>query len=292
MVDTAAPPPTLAEPVAVPATGGLRSDEAAARLAADGPNVVGGRPPRPAWLRFVDQFRNLLVAVLLGAAVLAFVVTGELKDPVVIGAVVLANATLGFVQERRAERSLAALRGMLADTARVRRDGRTVELPVAEVVVGDVVLVQTGDRIPADGHWLAAHELEVDESALTGESVPAAKITGPPAPPDTPVGDRHTAGHMQSTVVRGRGELRATATGMRTEIGRIAALLDTTEPAPSPLQREVHDLARRLTALAGVAVALVFLIGLLRATPLEDNLVGAVALAVAAIPEGLPRCSP
>lgn len=190
VVDTAAPPPTLAEPVAVPATGGLRSDEAAARLAADGPNVVGGRPPRPAWLRFVDQFRNLLVAVLLGAAVLAFVVTGELKDPVVIGAVVLANATLGFVQERRAERSLAALRGMLADTARVRRDGRTVELPVAEVVVGDVVLVQTGDRIPADGHWLAAHELEVDESALTGESVPAAKITGP----------RHRRTHRSATV--------------------------------------------------------------------------------------------
>ncbi|MFN8028442.1 MAG: cation-transporting P-type ATPase [Acidimicrobiia bacterium] len=250
--------------------------------------MVEGRPPRPAWLRFLDQFRNLLVAVLLGAAVLAFVVTGELKDPVVIGVVVIANATLGFLQERRAERSLAALRGMLADTARVRRDGRIVELPVADLVADDVVLVQAGDRVPADGHWVVAHELQVDESALTGESEPAAKTTGPPPAADTPVGDRFTAGHMQSTVVRGRGEMVVTATGMRTEIGRIAALLDTTEPTPSPLQREVHDLARRLTALAGIAVALVFLIGLLRATPLEDNLVDAVALAVAAIPEGLP----
>ena len=272
-------------PLDAPGTG-LTSAEAEARLRNHGPNRLTEAPGRPAWRVFVDQFRNLLVMVLIGAAVLAGVV-GDLKDVVVITVVLLLNAVLGFVQEHRADQSLAALRSMLTPTARARRDGRTVEIPVEDLVPGDVVLLEAGDRVPADGVLLAAHSLEVDESMLTGESIASPKEAGGRVA-DGPVGDRSGAVFMNTTVTRGRAEVEVTATGMGTEVGAIAELLRATAQEDTPLQHQLHDLGRRLALVAGVAVALFLALELGRGEPLADTLLSAVALAVAAIPEGLP----
>ncbi len=253
---------------------GLSRTEAAERLADLGPNRLEAAQTRPGWLRFLDQFRSPLVLILLGAAALAAAV-GDLKDPVVIGVVVLANAVIGFVQERRADRSLDALRSMLTASTRVRRDGEVVVVPTEDVVPGDVVLLEAGERIPADARLVVAHALETDEAILTGEALPVAKLAG-------------DAVFMQTVVTRGRGEAVVEATGMATEVGRIAALLRSAPPRETPLQRRLHGLTRRLTVLAGVAVAAVIVIGVARGDDLGTVLVDAVALAVAAIPEGLP----
>jgi Ca2+-transporting ATPase len=265
---------------------GLTSDDAADRLTERGRNELTAAPRTPAWRRLAAQFRDLLILILLGAAVLAFVVTGELKTPLVVLTVVVLNAVIGFVQENRAEASLDALRSMLVTHARVRRDGVLHSIDAAEVVVGDVVLVEAGDRIPADGRLLAAVSLEVDESALTGESLPVAKQCDEPR--DAPLAERTWAVHMNSTVTRGRAEYEVTATGMGTEIGRIADLLRHTETEKTPLQKQLDGLARSLAKLAGGIVSAVFLIGLIRGEELSQLVLTAVALAVAAIPEGLP----
>ena len=265
---------------------GLPATEAGRRLAADGPNRLPEPPRRSRLALFLDQFRNLLVVILLGAAVLAGLV-GDWKDTIVIGVVLLINAVLGFVQEGKAERSLAALRAMLVESAKVRRDGRTEVIPAEELVVGDVVLVDTGDRIPADGRLLAAPALEVDESSLTGESSPVAKSTDPVAP-HVPLGDRTDSVFMNTTVTRGRAELEVTATGARTEIGKLAGMLAAADPGETPLQLQLHALGKRLAAVAAIAVSAYVTIELLGGAPLADTLLSAVALAVAAIPEGLP----
>lgn len=213
--------------------------------------------------------------------------SGEVKTPAVVLVVVVLNATLGFVQESRAERSLEALRNMLVVTARVRRGGVMVDVPAREVVPGDIVLVEPGDRIPADGRLLFAGNLEVEEAALTGESLPAPKATEP-VPAEAPVADRTCMVHMNTTVTRGRGELVVVSTGMDTEIGRIAHLLAAAGVESTPLQRQLDRLAKALAVLAGVIVAAVFAIGLARGQEVGELLLVAVALAVASIPEGLP----
>jgi Ca2+-transporting ATPase len=266
---------------------GLAAADARRRRGQTGPNALPEPARRPAWRLFIDQFRNLLVVVLLGAAVLAGVV-GDWKDTAVIAVVLTINAVLGFVQEHRAERSLAALQAMSTPSARVRRDGRAQLIDATDVVPGDVVIVEAGDRIPADGRLRRAHDLEVDESSLTGESVPVAKHTDPLPDGPVAVGDRANVGFMQTSVTRGRGELIVTATGMQTEIGRLASLLARTSSSPTPLQRQLGGLARRLAAVAGVAVLVYLVIGFVRGEPAADLVLSAVALAVAAIPEGLP----
>jgi Ca2+-transporting ATPase len=278
--------PIPTAPADAASTAGLTTAEAEARLRTHGPNRLTEAPGRPTWQVFVDQFRNLLVIVLIGAAVLAAVV-GDLKDVVVITVVLLLNAILGFVQEHRADQSLAALRSMLTPTTRARRDGQTVELAVEDLVPGDVVLVEAGDRVPADGVLVAAHSLEVDESMLTGESVATHKELGG-AVDGGPVGERSGAVFMNTTVTRGRAEVEVTATGMATEVGAIAELLRSTTQEDTPLQIQLHDLGRRLALVAGLAVALFLTLELTRGEPLADTLISAVALAVAAIPEGLP----
>ncbi|MCJ7437433.1 MAG: HAD-IC family P-type ATPase, partial [Acidimicrobiia bacterium] len=278
----------VAARLGVTPTEGLSSSDAARRLEAWGPNRLDEPPPRPPWLLFLDQFRNLLVLILIGAAVVAYLVSGELKDPIVIGVVVILNAILGFAQERRAEASLAALKRMLVATARVRREGRVAEIPAEEVVGGDIVLLEAGDRVPADGRWVSTVELEVDEASFTGESAPVAKDSTALASPDTVLAELRSMGFMNTTVTRGRGELVVTATGMDTQIGQVAEMLAATESEPSPLELQIHGLARRLTLVAGAAVAAVLLLGIAQGKSLEDELLNAVALAVAAIPEGLP----
>ncbi len=267
---------------------GLSSDEVAARRGKHGPNELAEAERTPAWRRFAHQFRELLILVLLAAAAVSFLVSGELKTPIVVLVVVVLNAIIGFVQENRAEASLDALRRMLVLEVRVRRDGHMVTVPAGELVPGDVVAVEAGDRIPADGRVSEAVNLEVEEAALTGESMPVPKQVAAVADPDAGVADRTSMVHMQTTVTRGRGELVVTSTGMGTEIGQIAGLLRDAPTERTPLQHQLDRLARSLAVLAGVIVALVVVIGLLRGEAISDLLLIAVALAVASIPEGLP----
>ncbi len=265
---------------------GLTSDEARRRLESHGPNRLPDPPTRSRLAMFVDQFRNLLIVILMGAAVLAGLV-GDWKDTIVIGVVLLLNAVLGYVQEGKAERSLAALRSMLVESAKVRRDGEVAVVPADQLVPGDVVLVDTGDRVPADGRLVAAHSLEVDESSLTGESTPVEKSTDPVAD-DADLGDRTDSVFMNTTVTRGRAEVLVTATGADTEIGALAGMLAAADPGETPLQLQLHSLGKRLAAVAGVAVAAFMALELLQGASLADTVLSSVALAVAAIPEGLP----
>jgi Ca2+-transporting ATPase len=267
---------------------GLAAAEAARRLAEYGPNRLDDVKPVPAWRRFVRQFADLLILILVGAAVVAFVVSGELKTPLVVLAVVILNAVIGFVQESKAERSLDALRQMLVSQARVRRAGQVQIVAAEDIVPGDVVLVEAGDRIPADGRLTVAVNVEAEEAALTGESQPVEKSIDAVDRDDAPLGERVGMVFANTTVTRGRGEMLITATGMRTEIGRIAGMLSAAQVDKSPLQRQLDRLAHGLVRLAAVIVGAVFVIGVARGEPLDDLLLTAVALAVASIPEGLP----
>lgn len=266
---------------------GLDSAEVQHRRAHYGENRLPQARPTPAWLKFLGQFQNVLVLVLLFAAALAWLV-GDLKDASVILLVVVFNATLGFYQEHRAERTLATLQGMLAARARVRRDACVLEVEAGELVPGDTVLLEAGDRIPADGRLLVAHALEVDESALTGESHPVGKSTPPLAGDALPLAERSNMLYMNTVLTRGRAELLVTATGAATEMGKLAGMIATAPETITPLQDKLDRLGKKLAALAGGIVLLIFVLDYARGLPWVQAVMGAVALAVAAIPEGLP----
>jgi len=279
----------LADLAVDPATG-LSEAEVVRRRARLGPNKLADQPTRPEWKKFLDQFRSGIVAILAAAAVLAGAV-GDLKDTVVIAVVLLLNAVLGYLQEAKAETAMAALERMLVTTVRVRRDGRLDEVPIDELVPGDVVLLEPGDRVPADGRLTLAAGLSIDESALTGESVPVDKFTDViDADPtvDLSIGDRANLAYLNTTVTKGRAELVVTETGMRTEMGKVAELLAAADPGPTPLERQLDGLTRRLAVIAVGAVALVFVLQMVQGADFTTAMLGAVALAVAAIPEGLP----
>ncbi|MET9550136.1 cation-translocating P-type ATPase [Streptomyces sp. NPDC006627] len=280
----------VAESLAVTPALGLSTAEAQRRATTCGANELAEPARRPQWLRLLDQFRSWLIGILLAAAVVAGVI-GEIKDALVITVVLLINATIGYVQERRAERSLEALRQMLVPTARVRRDGHVRVIPAGTLVPGDVVLLEAGDRVPADGRLAVAESVEAAEAALTGESHPVAKTTAPTAADgeeDAPVAERTGMLFMNTALTRGRAEMIVTATGMRTEVGAIAEALRTGAEPSSPLQVQMDSLGRRLALISGVAVAAYALVALLRGEQPADLALRAVALAVAAIPEGLP----
>ncbi len=265
---------------------GLSSGEVGTRQRRFGANQLAGRAPTPAWRRFLDQFKNTLVLVLLGAALLAGIV-GDLKDAAVISVVVLFDAALGLVQQRRAERALAALKEMLAPVARVRRDGRVAAVAAAELVPGDLLLLEAGDRIAADARIIAAHAAEAAEASLTGESQAVTKEPQAVAA-DAVLGERASMVYMNTVVSRGRLEAVVTATGMDSEMGRVAALLEDIGERATPLQRQLDRLGKRLALIAGAVVALIFVLNLARGEDLLTTALTAIALAVAAIPEGLP----
>jgi Ca2+-transporting ATPase len=266
---------------------GLSGAEAVARLERHGPNRLPVAATRSPWLLLLDQFRNFLIVVLMCAAVVAGLI-GDVKDAVAIAVVLVFNALLGFVQEYRAEQSLAALRRMLVAHARVRRDGTTTEVSAEVLVPGDVVLLEAGDRVPADGRLIVARGAELDESSLTGESNSVGKQTEPLASVATPLADRSNLAFMNTVVTRGRVELLVTATGSATEVGALAGMLERAESGPTPLQLQLDVLGKRLALVAAGAVLVYFALGLVRGEALDALVPSAIALAVAAIPEGLP----
>ena len=266
---------------------GLRTSDVKLRLATYGENKLVEAAARPLWFKFFDQFKNFLVIVLLFAAGLAWAI-GDLKDAAVILIVVILNAGLGFWQEYRAERTLAALKDMLAAHARVRRDGQVAEVDASQLVPGDIVLLEAGDRVPADGRLMVAHNLEAEEAALTGESHAVSKHIGALEGADLPLGDRLNLLFMNTVLTRGRAELLVTDTGMLTEMGKLAGMIANADEAQTPLQRQLDTLGKKLAAIAGGVVSVIFLIDFVRGLPWTEAAMTAVALAVAAIPEGLP----
>ncbi len=266
---------------------GLSPASARERLATSGPNRLAEVPPRAPWLRLLDQFRSVLIVVLIFAAGVAGAM-GDVTDMAVILLVVVFNACLGFYQEHRAEASLAALKSMLAQRARVRRDGHKMEIAADDLVPGDLVLLEAGDKVPADGRLIATHSAEFDESALTGESQPVAKQAEAIADADAPLAERSGMAYMNTVVTRGRAELIVTATGMASEMGRIAGMIQAAPETGTPLQRQLDRLGKRLATIACVVVALIFLLSLVQGETLAVASLTAITLAVAAIPEGLP----
>ncbi len=278
--------------------GGLSGADAAGRLARFGSNRIEGTETVPQWRRFLAQFKDPLVYLLFVAIVIstiAWIVEGAVGWPVdasVIAAIVVVNAVLGFIQEARAERAVRALARMGTTRARVLRDGRIEEVAATEVVPGDVLLLAEGDAVAADGRLFIADGLTVAEASLTGESEPVPKIVEP-LPDPVALADRVNMIFSGSAVTAGSGRAIVTATGMRTELGRIAVLLHRTETEPTPLQREIAVVGRTIgiavSILAAVVLATVlFVFGVDTIGDLVDALLLAVSLAVAAVPEGLP----
>lgn len=277
----------VAERLGVDPVLGLSEEEAERRLAEQGPNELvdrGGKGPgRIVW----EQLSSVMVAVLLAAALVSAML-GDLRDALAIMAIVILNVLLGFRQEYRAEKAMAALKRMAVPAVRVRRDGRVLELSARSLVPGDMVVLEAGNMVPADGRVFAAHNLRVQEAALTGESEAVTKYTEPVEGEAVPVSDRRSMVHMGTVVTYGRGEVGVTATGMDTELGAVAAMIQTVGGEPTPLQRRLDQLGKGLALAALLLVAVIFTAGVVRGEGLELMFMTAVSMAVAAVPEGLP----
>ena len=267
--------------------GGLTSAEAAQRLAQYGPNELQAAHRVSPWAILLEQFKNVLVIILLIATVLSLFL-GHGIESIVIAIIVLFAVGLGFVQEYRAERAIEALRQMAAPTATVLRDGAESKVPAREVAPGDVILLHTGDRIPADARVIEAINLQVEEAALTGESVPVEKHTRALEKDDLPVGDRKNLVYAGTAVTYGRGRALVVATGMQTEFGKIAQMLQDIEVGRTPLQQNLDRVGVVLARAAFVVVAVIVGLGLWRGQPLIDMIIFGIALAVAVVPEALP----
>ncbi|MEI6238858.1 MAG: cation-translocating P-type ATPase [Planctomycetia bacterium] len=266
---------------------GLTEAEAARRLAASGPNEIEEPPGVPRWRRLARHFHQLVIGILVVAAVFAGML-GEWANAAAILAIVVLNGAIGFFQEERAWQALAALRRIAAPQARVVRDGCARVVPAREVVAGDLVELEAGGHVPADARLVVSHGLSVQEAALTGESLPVVKDAGARLPPELPLGDRATLVHAGTVVAAGRGAAIVVATGMGTELGRIAGLLERAPAEATPLQRHLDELGRVLVAVCLVIVTVIAGLELMRAGSVWDVLLRSVSLAVAAVPEGLP----
>ena len=278
----------LADVAAELATSPVGLDDATARqrLAEHGPNQLADTHQKTSWQLVVHQLADVMILVLLAAAGVS-VLIGEAKSAYVILAIVVLNAVIGFVQEFRADKALEALQKMSASHAQVLRNGQAQQVPTAGLVPGDVVLLEAGNVIPADVRFLETHALKVDESSLTGESSNVEKTVDALPPGTYPLGDRLNLGYKGTSVTNGRATAYVVATGMRTELGKIAALIQTAEVV-TPLQKRLSTLGKRLSVAALVVGALFFGLGWLRGEPWEDLLLVSISLAIAALPEALP----
>jgi magnesium-transporting ATPase (P-type) len=265
---------------------GLSTSVVSRRLEEHGPNRIAEAEATPWWSTLLAQFRSPLIYILMLAGLLT-VALGEYIDALVIAAVLVLNASIGYFQERKAESSVRALMQLLSPTARVRRDGREATVDSVDIVPGDVVLLESGTRVPADLRLVTTASLEIDESLLTGESVPVPKLTDAVAE-ETPVADRSDMAFSGAIVTRGRGAGVVVATGDRTELGRIAGVIRESERLQSPLQERMRRFAHILGAVIVVSAVVTFALGLALDHDASEMLLVAAALAVAAIPEGLP----
>lgn len=266
---------------------GLSQDEAQNRLNAFGPNALEEAPPRSLFSMFAEQLKEVLVLILIGAALVSGVL-GEWEDTIVILIIVVLNAALGVYQENKAEKALKALKEMTKTSVKVLRNGKVSQMEVGTLVPGDVVFLDTGDSVPADARLVEAASLRVNEAALTGESVPSEKNLNIVDKEDVPVGDRTNMVFKGTSVTAGRGKALIVETGMKTQLGRIAQLLQEAPTEATPLQQQLAKLGKTLGAAAAGIVAVVFVTGLIRGEEAIEMFMTAIALAVAAIPEGLP----
>jgi len=266
---------------------GLTVVEAARRLTQYGPNELQAGHRISPWTILFSQFKNVLIIILLAATVLSAFL-GHGIEAVAIAAIVLLAVLLGFVQEYRAERAIEALRRMAAPTATVLRDEKESEIPTRDLVPGDVILLGAGDRIPADVRLLEAINLKVEEAALTGESVPVEKQTAPLAEGESAIGDRKNMAYAGTAATYGRGRAVVVATGMDTEFGKIAKMLQTIETGETPLQKNLNKVGHSLAKAAFAVVAVIVVLGMFRGQPFVEMLIFGIALAVAVVPEALP----
>ena len=266
---------------------GLTAQDATQRTAVYGRNEIQEQRQRTPWRMLLDQFTDVMIIILMIAAGVSGII-GELLDTAVIFIIVVLNALIGFIQEYRAERAVAALKQLAAPQAMVRRGGQRVTLPAAQLVPGDVVLLEAGNLIPADLRLFEAIQLTIEEAALTGESVPVDKHSHPLPQPDLPLGDRRNMAYKGTSVTHGRASGLVVSTGMHTELGKIAQLLQAEEGVQTPLQRRLVRFGQRLALATLVICLIVFGVGVLRGEPLLLMFLTAVSLAVAAIPEALP----
>jgi Ca2+-transporting ATPase len=280
-------PEEVATAVGVEPAVGLPAARAAKLLRDNGPNALPEEKQLPGWRRFVDQYRAYMQIILSVAAVVSLAIK-EWSTAVVLFALTLLNAIVGLRQEGKAESAMNALKSMMKATARVRRDGIEAEIPAEQLVVGDVVLIAAGDQVPADGRIVMASALQIDESALTGESTPAAKEVTTLANGDLGPGDQVNMAFMNTPVTHGSGTMIVTATGSGTELGKISGLLSSTAKEQSPLTRELNTLSLYIAAAAGVTMIIMFAFGRYRGQAWDALFVSAVSLAIAAIPEALP----
>jgi Ca2+-transporting ATPase len=278
----------VADELAVDPGAGLDAEEVTRRRAEHGANRLAAGQEGVALQAFLRQYQDFMQIVLLVAAVINQIVTGDVATTVVLVGLTVFNAVVGLRQEAKAEESVAALSQMMKTIARVRRAGQVLEVDAEDLVPGDVVLVEAGNVVPRTPRVTVAATLEIEEAALTGESLPVGKSTAPVPGEDVALGDRTCMAYMNTSVTRGRGEMIVTATGMGTEIGHIAHLLASTEADRTPLQKQLDGLSKIIATIAGVALVAVIGIGLARGESFDTLFITGVALAVAGIPTGLP----
>jgi len=268
-------------------TRGLPATEVSKRLARYGGNQLAEAAPVPLLKKLIGQFQELVIWILIAAAIISGAL-GEWADTAAILAIVLLNGIIGFLQEEKAERALAALQKLAAPMAKVIRDGTLQSVPAHDLVPGDRIELEAGDNIPADARIIEAFSFRVQEAALTGESVPVDKDATAVLSESTPLGDRCNMVHMGTVAAAGKASAIITATGMNTELGHIAGLLSRYEPEPTPLQRRLAELGKVLVVVCLAIVAVIFALQLLRGGKLLEVFLVSVSLAVAAVPEGLP----
>lgn len=295
----AEPPEAVAARLGSDLASGLSSEEARRRLARDGPNELAEKPPPSPLVIFLGQFADVTVLALIAAALVAVALGWKEResasflhrfgDAIAIGIIVVLNALVGFAQQRKAERALRALRALGAPVAKVLRGGAVERVPAHTLVVGDVIELGEGDRVPADGRLVETSDAVVDESALTGESVPVDKLEVGVLDPTTPLAERANMVFYGTHVARGRARALVVATGMRTELGQIAELLGGVAAEDTPLQKSLHRFGTKVVIASALLGLLVFAVGAVRLeAPIGFLLLTGVSLAVAAIPEGLP----
>jgi P-type Ca2+ transporter type 2C len=267
---------------------GLSAAEVTQRRQQYGSNKLAEEAKEPTWKAFLRQYRDLMQLVLLGAAVVSIVAIQDVTTGLVVIGLTVVNALMGLHQEGKAAESVAALRQMLIMTAGVRRDGQLSEVPAEELVPGDIVGFEAGDKVPADGRVLVSATLEIEEAGLTGESTPVAKDIDPVSGTDVPLGDRVDMAYMNSQVTRGRGEMVVTATGMSTEVGHISGMLSGVVQEKTPLTKQLDQLTVIITLMAAAALVLIIILGLARGEDFDSLFLTGITLAIAAIPTGLP----